>query len=273
MQAIDIPPENHAAIYDACAADAAGLQATVLASDRVPVLAAGENYLAKGQGNLSQVVPLVLPEGEKELLRGLYSRNLLRGSERWVYDKIWNSAKRCPYCLFGEKYELDHFLPKSDFAEFAVLPQNLVPICHPCNHKKREKKPIDESSYFIHPYFDKLPDIRWLFSDIYLADNGPMARFWVNLDIDIYGNLARRLRYHFDELELSRRFSDHAATILKEMEDVLDQYLATRGPAVVAAHFGDEGERLFRVHGNCIEAAVFQAASLNYNYCAGGYRN
>ncbi len=64
--------------------------------------------------------------------------------------------KTCPYCnrqfiytFRGrdvnnqerpERPELDHFLPKVDFPLFCLSFYNLIPVCHSCNHVKRESR-------------------------------------------------------------------------------------------------------------------------------------
>ena len=50
------------------------------------------------------------------------------------------------------------------FVRMNVLPKNLFPICHPCNHLKDDSLPENEEESLIHPYFDRLPNERWLFA-------------------------------------------------------------------------------------------------------------
>jgi hypothetical protein len=222
---------------------------------------------------LWEVAPLPLTAAQRELSRDLYSKHLVSGSERSFYDALRNSASRCPYCLSGEIAQIDHFLPKDRFAEYAVHPDNLVPICHRCNHQKGNKSPIDAQSAFLHPYFDVLPATRWLVAALHAESGGPAIVFDVLLDEDQYGAVACRLKYQFGELKLSSRFGVIAATILAEMEDVLSQHLDGLNSAEVAEHFESEARRYFRVHGNCLEAAAYFAAASNVDYCAGAYRS
>lgn len=58
--------------------------------------------------------------------------------------------KTCPYCnrqfihaFKGQQFErpeLDHFFPKAIYPIFCLSFYNLIPVCHSCNHVKREKK-------------------------------------------------------------------------------------------------------------------------------------
>lgn len=58
--------------------------------------------------------------------------------------------KTCPYCnrqfihafkgQQSERPELDHFFPKASYPVFCLSFYNLIPVCHSCNHVKRETK-------------------------------------------------------------------------------------------------------------------------------------
>src|SRR5688572_9418671 len=51
-------------------------------------------------------------------------------------NRLKISTDFCPYCGFGEIKDLDHHLPKTSYKAYAIYPKNLIPCCHPCNHKK-----------------------------------------------------------------------------------------------------------------------------------------
>ena len=72
------------------------------------------------------------------------------------------NIKTCVYCNINNldvikkakngkkkaKYELDHVLPKSLYPLFASSLWNLVPVCHNCNHTKKERE-IKFNSWFV----------------------------------------------------------------------------------------------------------------------------
>ncbi len=60
----------------------------------------------------------------------------------------------CPMCGGTNVTTLDHILPKSIYAEFAVFSYNLVPSCQPCNSRRLQQGAISNQPAFIHPYFD-----------------------------------------------------------------------------------------------------------------------
>jgi hypothetical protein len=211
---------------------------------------------------------------ERALLSTLYDRRMSRqdASGRAAYDELKSSAAVCPYCNLGEVGELDHFLPKGHFPDLNVLPINLVPICHGCNHTKLEAVPLAVDRQFLHPYFDVLPNVRWLFAALTLEAGGPVLSYHVELDPQ-YGALASRLDYHFRELELDRRFKNMAASVLVELEGEITEHLGLLDAAQMAARFQALGQTGFARHGNTLETAAYFAAADSADYCSGNYRN
>lgn len=277
MLSLTAPAIDHRALYDDC------IGQSQKAADRAILAAAGDRIEASGTAfsaaataaGLAGLQPIVLTEDEERLVRPLYANRLVAktGRGRWAYDRIRNSAKYCPYCSFGEVYEVDHFMPKLDYRELNICPANLVPICHACNHIKLSEPPEADDSYLLHPYYDVLPNIRWLFADLEFESGGPVLRYRVALDTAAYGNLAGRLAYHFEKLELDRRFRERASRVLVEIESDLADHFAVLGLEGMKEHFHAESARRFARHGNSLESAAYEAAALNDEFCAGRFRN
>jgi hypothetical protein len=68
--------------------------------------------------------------------------------EEAVFDAQSWFKKQCPYCgkdqyrvSFREKIEIDHFIPISRGGQ--NVPWNLLPVCKPCNRKKKDRLPAD----------------------------------------------------------------------------------------------------------------------------------
>ncbi|PPJ46735.1 HNH endonuclease [Rhizobium sp. KAs_5_22] len=277
MLSLAIPQINHRSLYDQCVSQTQrNTERALLVALGDRVAAAGVAYVdAATVGGLAALAPIALADPEDKLVRALYDKRLVdaAGTGRWAYDKIRNSARYCPYCTFGEVYEVDHFLHKAAYRELNVCPANLVPICHACNHIKLVDQPHDSAHYLLHPYFDVLPAVRWLFADLIFEAGGPVLRYRVELDAALHGNLASRLAYHFATLELDRRFQERASRLLVEIESDLADNFALLGSAGMAAHFNGESDRHFSRHGNSLEAAGYRAAAENYAFCAGQFQN
>ncbi len=278
MRNLPLPAIDHRALYRRCAEQtqaAADRQVLLNMADRI--VAAGVGYgEAARRSRLDTVATIAMSNDERHLASQLYNRRManINGSGRGSYDQIRASSPFCPYCTFGEVCEIDHFLPKGAFPDLNVLPDNLVPICHRCNHIKLEAMPLGPHQSLLHPYFDILPHReRWLFADMSIENEGPVLSYRVQLNEDEFGLLARRLSFHFDQLRLDRRFSERAATILAELESDIAEFLNALAPDVRATHFESVAERTFHRHGNTLEAAAYFAAAQSPQYCEGAWRN
>ncbi|MFT4121937.1 hypothetical protein [Bradyrhizobium sp.] len=213
---------------------------------------------------------------ERSGMRDLYDRRMAArtGTGRYAYEEIHSSSDYCPYCSFGEVYELDHFLPKETFHELNVFPQNLLPICHPCNHLKRQKRPAGPNESFLHPYFDRLPEnIRWLFAELEIRDGGPILTYFVSLDEEKYGGLSGKLIYHFRELGLEKRFRRQAAAVLVELESEVTQLALDLRSKQVAAHLLNRAQQFGTRNLNSLETAAYYAAAASEVYCNGNFCN
>jgi hypothetical protein len=274
---MDPPAIDHRTLYrQAIAQTQRNADRLVLEALEDRVVQAGESYshVLQADGAYA-VVPLALSAKEEELARKLYDSRLVSktGACRTTYTDIRGSTAFCPYCEYGEVYEVDHFLPKDSFPELNILPANLVPICHACNHIKLVGRPENATDSLLHPYFDRLPrDVRWLFAVLSMSANGPVLAYHVNLNA-AHGAVAGRLTYHFRELQLGRRYRERSSKVLVEIESDLEGLFATLGPEGLMAHFTSVAEKKFEDHGNVLEAAAYAAAAENDAYCQGQYRS
>lgn len=276
MRQLDPIDRGHEDLYLSCVGQTQNdSKRQVLLAMTNRVVQTGVDYEGALQiGRADNVTPMSMTQGEYNELSTLYDLRLVatRGIERRTYNEIRTLSGQCPYCGFGEVYEVDHYLPKNVYPEFNVFPKNLVPICHPCNHIKAQDVPQGWDSSFIHPYYDELPSERWLFAKMTIEDGGPVLNFSVQLDAQ-HGALGARLEYHFERLELPRRIREQAARILAEMESDIEDYLDQLGADGMKQHYCDAGIRSFQRHGNSIETAAYFAAAENDDYCSGSYRN
>jgi hypothetical protein len=162
----------------------------------------------------------------KRKLVNLYENNLLDKDKpaRDFYDALLiSSGERCPFCGdIGQTKNLDHFLPKAHFPEFAVTPLNLVPSCRDCNMgEKGQTYATIEDEQTIHPYVDK--DIfyqeQWVFAQYLNEDDGAL-RFFVQCPVAWRNEDKNRAINHFKTLDLASRYSLEAG---KHLSEVIDQ--------------------------------------------------
>lgn len=277
MRGLDPPAIDYRALYrKAISQTQRNVDRTVLGALEDRIVAAGAAYdVTMRAHGPHAVVQIALTADEDPLAAALYERRIVskEGICRSTYDDLRVSTASCPFCLDGEIYEVDHFLPQAHHHDVVMYPGNLVPICHPCNHIKLELLPVDARHSLLHPYFDRLPAQPWLFADIDRKADGPVLNFRVHLDEALHGNIAPRLEYHFATLRLDSRMRVRSAKVLIELQTDLEDYLSGLGVEGLKAHFASEAAKHYGRHGNTLEAAAYRAASLNDAFCAGEYKS
>lgn len=277
MKSLDPPAIDYRALYrKAISQTQRNSDKAVLAAMEDRMVAAGVAYDATMRTDGPHAIVQIALTADEDVLAGaLYEKRIVakNGVCRSTYDDLRVSTGSCPFCLDGEIYEIDHFLPQAHHHDVVMYPGNLVPICHPCNHIKLELLPIDAQHSLLHPYFDRLPAQPWLFAELDRKDGGPVLNFRVHLDEGQHGSIAPRLEYHFTTLQLDRRMRVRSAKVLIELQSDLEQYLTDLGVNGLKAHFASEAVKHYARHGNTLEAAAYRAASVNDAFCAGEYKN
>jgi hypothetical protein len=111
----------------------------VMAAIRPQLLAAYAAYEAARPDTLHQLPSAGLNAAQRSTLELVFKRRYgqFRSLLNGLSDHFESTGEStCPYCNFGEQWEHDHYLPKRVYPEFALYPNNLIPICKPCNGKK-----------------------------------------------------------------------------------------------------------------------------------------
>lgn len=272
MRALAAPAIDYRALYKQMTDQTANAgQRELLQALEDRMVAAGGAYdAAMAAGAPDTVRPVPISEIEEYVAASLYRKRLVAkdGAGRWAYNRIRRSTAHCPYCLDGEVWEVDHYLPQAGHPDLSVYPGNLVPICHPCNHLKRDLEPDAAAASLLHPYFDRLPAVCWLFARIEFNQGGPVLVYSAHLPED-HGRVAARLGFHFARLDLSDRFRHRAAKVLVEMQEDVRSLSAKAGAAGLRLHFRAEADRLSQRDANTIEAAAYHAAADSMPFCAG----
>lgn len=222
------------------------------------------------------LVPRVSTVGavSKDELTGLYTDQMssAKGSGRWAYDKLRNSApnKRCPLCGVGTVATLDHHLPKSKYPDLSVVPLNLVPACHYCNDAKRQAYPSEAGNQTIHPYFDDFEREQWLFADI--LEGPPVSITYRVAPPASWSELNKsKAARHFKVFKLSVLFSSNANEDLVTLKEQLDKLFANGGAADVEAHLVEEASRYHR-RPNSWQYALYHALAQSRWFVEGGFQ-
>ncbi|MCC7702247.1 HNH endonuclease [Janthinobacterium sp. GW460P] len=192
------------------------------------------------------------------------------GRDYYNQIKILAPLGKCPYCGFGHVSTLDHFLPKARYPALSILPANLVPSCSDCN-KGKGSPVINRKTQGLHPYFEpeNIETDIWLHAN--LIQTTPLTiEYEIKIPNDWDKDLKKRLKNHFKDFELSKRFSVEAATELASLIDMLDDLdiLDDR-----INHLTRIARIERRVRPNTWRAALYDMLKDNNWYINGGYKN
>ena len=176
----------------------------------------------------------------------------------------------CPMCGQRDASTLDHYLPKAKNPSLAVTPINLVPVCKECNHTKWEYHPETADQQFIHPYYDKLPVGTWLVADLDQT-RPPALRFYVSPPKDCDETLAKRLVWHFEELDLAKLYASQAGKTLAGIADKLKAAGDRGGKDEVRFILSEDARSWSKANLNGWQAAMYRALAGSDWFCDEGY--
>ena len=127
---------------------------------------------------------------------------------------LMSGVERCPICGISAPQTLDHHLPKSTYHPLSVYVRNLAPLCKDCNEFKNAAAPADVAQRFIHPYFEWIPEQRFLRAEVTIAEGGLVAAFSLDPLVEMPALLATRLNYQLGKLRLNARYAQEINTYL-----------------------------------------------------------
>ncbi|RDV05220.1 HNH endonuclease [Undibacter mobilis] len=212
-----------------------------------------------------------VPASDAEL-RGLYDRVMVRQGRvgRHVYNLIFSSSGVCPMCGQGKVSTLDHYLPKSRYAQYSIFAKNLVPCCRDCNTEKRVLVAASAGDQAFHPYFDDVEGDQWLFANLGVGGAVSLSYF-VEPPATWSVTLAERARSHFMHFRLDVLFSTFAATELSSLKYRLQKMFLIGGADSVRADLQLEAESARHANVNSWKTAMYDALRSNAAFCAGGF--
>jgi len=131
----------------------------------------------------------------------------------------------CQNCTISEINSMDHILPKIDYAEFSVHPNNLFPSCTICNSYKSSIWATNGQRSFLNLYLDILPVQQYLFVDIIDGDTTPRAKFHLKNTNGIDQGLYRLIESHYDGLHLPERFARSIDQVVTPLKNTIKSFL------------------------------------------------
>lgn len=245
-----------------------------LAAERARVLTRSASYLEAGAAPSFHTIQPQQPQNlVHEELSGIYERVMVQGGERAVYLGIKARAylQCCPLCAHRDVTTLDHYLPKENYPEFAVLPINLVPSCMSCNGAKHTFIPATAGDQLFHPFFDDWSAFQLLRADVQVTQ-------YIDVDffIDPAGappNVVERAQNHFERLQLGSLYALNAAVELVSKRGELVEHFDGGGTAALASELTREATSRRRPFRNTWQPALYRALAASDEFSSGGFNN
>lgn len=218
----------------------------------------GHEFERNTLGRLNSV--FFTPE-QKTSLEDLY------GFKRKAFDNLFHSLTTdagnhrnmdCPMCTISDSQQLDHYVPRSEFPEFAANPLNLIPCCSTCNAKKGNKWREGSEPVFLNLYLDDLPKAQYLFVDVNTEGEVPLFGFSVCNVNNIDASLFKRIECHYRRLDLCKRFSEHSDAVISEINSYYTSALNC-----FDQNFEQSSERFWSIVRN---HAIHEQTTKGYNY-------
>lgn len=132
----------------------------------------------------------------------------------------------CQNCTINSANTLDHILPKSAFPEFIVNPLNLFPCCTTCNSFKLNSTHGPSGPKFLNLYLDELPEIQYLFIQIFLDENEQLdfSFYLENIENKIPNDFFTLITNHYHNLKLLERFKLKSIEFISELESRISAF-------------------------------------------------
>ena len=192
---------------------------------------------------------------------------------RTIYDKLISVPKYgiCPLCSHGHVSTLDHYLPKSNFPRLAVAPINLIPSCFDCNKYKLTTSPSKPEEETLHPYYDNIEDVQWLYAQV-SHTTPPTISFFVK-PLDSWSDLLKaRLQHHFQSFSLAKLYTKEAAVCISDLNQRLQSIHSSSGAIGVHKYLRDEAISRCADNKNSWRTAFYFAIADDDWFCNGGFQ-
>lgn len=232
------------------------------------------HYDSHGSG-LHKIKPNRLCVGEKDTMIQVYESYESKAIVAFR-DALFEHISVCAYCGLGETVHLDHYLPKSEFAEYALYTGNLIPCCYNCNskYKKTGYEEGGDRVYF-HPYIDSINDFDVLRASVRVINGSVIIHYNINATSGVDAGTVLVLKKHFKHLGLRERYLKCATSYLSSMKPVFsNEYGLSRDVGKLKDALESKYADALAEYGkNHWKTALLKNLRSNDEFCGGGFLN
>lgn len=140
------------------------------------------------------------------------------------------SHKICQYCGINTDDQIDHYLPKEDYADFNVNSLNMIPCCGRCNLKKSQYW-LDDSTNekgIINLYRDELIKDQYLHCKIQFIEGNFIGYYYLENRTNISSKDYRLICNHYRQLELIERYNDLLTGLYESEQRIINTLKLTQ---------------------------------------------
>lgn len=270
MRSLSPPQTDENDLFDRLRQRRRASSARVLGAARRTVLSAYDAYMV---GSTSSFTSVITDENVANELRSNYSV-LRSGSLAGDGAEILARSKICCLCGLRDTSELDHYLPKQIFPEYAAFTQNLVPVCGICNKTKgQEFRNGSGGPSFFHAYLDELPSSQRFLTANLIFQNVVLPQFELVRCPGMTAKTFAVLESQFERLELGTLYAEEAIELLTEKYGALGDYYAEGGSTAVGEYLSRDARSAERHYGvNHWKPTVLAAAATSAQFCSSGFK-
>ncbi|AST69597.1 hypothetical protein BFG07_13435 [Kosakonia cowanii] len=159
----------------------------------------------------------------KESYIDLYAHPTVALKKILINKRKDHELEECPYCGNPTIPDtLDHFIPKTALAEYAIYPNNLVPQCKFCAPIKGSSYIKNNESLFLHPFYSALLDT--IIIEIKSSFRGGDYLFDVKFRSSAKNAIERKLIVnHISSLKIKTRIELYCYSEVKKWERKLSR--------------------------------------------------
>lgn len=186
-------------------------------------------------------------------------------------DRLKLGALKCPYCGFGEIKDLDHHIPRSVYKALSIFALNLVPVCHPCNNKKRAIAGVTPDAQFFHTYLDTVAPVTFLYAAVNVSVAGLVANFYLHKPGEVDDDTFARLNFQFARLEINDRLTPEVTTFMSSQRTSIETIADAGLPHLVKFLEKARDDSVTDFGRNHWQTALWAALACHEGFCGGDY--
>jgi hypothetical protein len=184
------------------------------------------------------------------------------------------ATERCPCCGISVAEELDHLLPRSVYNALATYFNNLVPMCHKCNNKKRTITGLNPLERFIHVYYDDIPENeQFLFVNVTIAGIILQTTFSIVQSPSMSNEIFQKLTFQVERVNLDERLKREVNAFLFSACEGLNAIYSVdnNGDNIRLLLDRSAAQHQVRLGLNDWRTVLLKTLSTNTLFCNGGF--